>query len=374
MHMKLTKAILILSGMIIGVGMFGIPFSFAKAGFLIGTLELFILTGVVMLLHILYGEIIMATPSTHRLPGYVSLHLGSAWGKTAGLFSIFGIAGSLLAYIVIGAGFLQEIMRHIIPGSNTFIWALALTAGAGILALYPLKKEAKINGALTVVLLGLILFLSAKLFPYVNLDNLWVARAENFFIPYGVLIFALSGSAAIPDVVSLLQKKKKGIRTAIVAGTLLPGFLYFIFSLAVIGSVGKNVSPEAIQGLKLIFSEKIIILGSIIGFLAVATSFFTLSRYLKELLQLDFAIPKALAWASAIWVPFFFYMLGFDNFLAIIGIVGVVSGGAEATFLITVYHRIKSKELSPSLFSYGWKTALLVMFLGGVVYEIIYSL
>lgn len=371
---KIFEAILILSGMIIGVGMFGIPFSFAKTGFLIGGLELFILTGIIMLLHMLYADIIIATPTTHRLPGYVSLHLGKTWGRIAGSFSVFGIGGTLLAYIVIGSAFLYEIMQFIIPGTANFFWAFILASGAGILSLFPLKKEAAINGLLTIGLLGLLLFLTLALIPHIETSNLTTFHPENFFFPYGILIFALSGTAAIPDVVALLRQQRKSSRISITIGSLIPAALYFFFALSVVGSSGTNVSPEAIRGLRVLFGEKIVILGSAIGFLAVATSYFTLARNFKEMMELDFSMPKFLAWTAAIWGPLFLYSIGVDDFLKIIGIVGTISGGAEAAFLIATYHIIKRKETIPSRASYAWKIGLFLMFAAGVAYEIIYSL
>ena len=95
--------------MIIGAGMFGIPFSFVRAGFWLGAAELALLGGVMWVIHLRYGEVVLETPSRHRLPGYVRLYLGRwasmlAWGS-----ALFGIGGALLAYVVVGGLFLDSL-------------------------------------------------------------------------------------------------------------------------------------------------------------------------------------------------------------------------------------------------------------------------
>ena len=65
--MKFLEAVLILSGMIIGVGMFGIPFSFVSVGFWLGALELLVIAGAMTWLHLLYGEVVLKTPQPHSM-------------------------------------------------------------------------------------------------------------------------------------------------------------------------------------------------------------------------------------------------------------------------------------------------------------------
>src|SRR3989338_2493370 len=100
---KLIQGILILSGMIIGAGVFGIPFSFASLGFWPGAAELLVFTVVTVVLHFIFGEIVLKTPALHRLPGYIRIHLGYKWSILAWIGAFVGIFGTLLAYIVIGA-------------------------------------------------------------------------------------------------------------------------------------------------------------------------------------------------------------------------------------------------------------------------------
>ena len=72
---KEIQAVLMLSGMIIGVGMFAIPFSFSTAGFWLGTLELCVLALAILAVHLCYAEVVLHTNERHRLPGYVRRYM-----------------------------------------------------------------------------------------------------------------------------------------------------------------------------------------------------------------------------------------------------------------------------------------------------------
>jgi len=365
--MKFLEAVLILSGMIIGAGMFGIPFSFVKAGFILGTAELILLAGLVTLLHLLYGEIVLHTGVSHRLPGYARIYLGRRPAVIAFATSLFSIIGTILVYMLLGSVFLNSVVSNFWTGSTDFFWALMIMLSSATIIIFSLRREAVINGVLSAVLIGFILFLVANLLPNINTNNLGSISLSNFFIPYGVLFFALAGGIAVPDVVVLLNRQRVKVRRAIIIGTILPAILYFLFALAVVGTVGDAVSEEAILGLKPFAGEAVIIMGSIIGFLAVYTSLVIVASNFRDLLVFDFSFSKPVAWGVASFVPFLFYLSGLHNFIVIIGAVGAIAGGIEAALIISVYHKIRRAS---SAFSYTWKFSLLLLVLAGVGYEI----
>ena len=101
--MRYIEAILMLSGMIIGVGMFGIPYAFAASGFWLGTVLLVVLTAIAVFLHLLYGEIVLHTHGVHRMPGYARIYLGENAAALAWFSALFDGVGSLLAYAILGA-------------------------------------------------------------------------------------------------------------------------------------------------------------------------------------------------------------------------------------------------------------------------------
>ena len=351
--------------------MFGIPFSFVSLGFWPGAIELLILTIVTVVLHLIYGEIVLKTSTLHRLPGYIKIHLGEKWSILAWIGAFVGIFGALLAYIIIGSIFLKNIFNAFGFGFGEFYFAAVFALIGAFIIFFPLKKEAFLNGILTFVLIVFIVFLVAILFPKVDPVNLGSFNFSKIFVPYGVLLFALSGGIVIPDLVTILGRERKLARYAILIGTLIPALLYFFFAYAVVGSLGLRVSEEAIGGLGAIIGENVIILGSTIGFLAVFTSFVALGSSAKALFQLDFGLKKNFSWALVSFLPFIFYVLGFKNFIVIIGALGALVGGVDAGLIIGAYHKIKLKEgYRASIFSYFWKMLIYLMIVAGVFYEL----
>ena len=95
---KIIEALGLLLGMIIGAGLFALPYSFSKSGVLAGSL---IFVGVFLiswLMHLLFSAIIYSTPGKHRFPGYIKIHLGDGASQIAFIFSILSAYGAMLAY------------------------------------------------------------------------------------------------------------------------------------------------------------------------------------------------------------------------------------------------------------------------------------
>lgn len=370
---KLIQATLILSGMIIGVGMFGIPFSFFHAGFWLGVFELCVLTGIVLFLHLIYGEIVLSTEGYHRMPGYVKMYLGSGPACVSWCSAFFGISGALLVYIVLGSIFLNKISSVLWSGSNEFFWATAIAVFGAFIIFFPEKKTLAFNGILTVALIGFIIFLVIFLLPHVELKNLSGFSLKNIFIPYGVLLFALSGGVVVPDMISFLGKNRSLARRAIFFGTLIPALLYLFFSVAVVGVSGPAVSEEGIRGLTPYVGEYAVLIGSFIGFLAAFTSFIALGASFEELMRLDFNLPRLYSWAGVSIVPFLLYLLKFQNFIVIMGIVGAVAVGIDSALLVASYHAMRKKQgVKIQWHSRIWKYALYVIISGGVLYQFFY--
>lgn len=359
-----------MSGMIIGVGMFGIPFSFVKAGFWLGTADLLILSGVLLVLHLLYGEIVLKTPEKHRFPGYVKIYLGGTAAKFAWSSAFFGIIGTLLAYLVLGSVFLHNIFG-VWSKVSEFWWALILALAGAAATFFSLKKEALINGIATSLLVILLFFLSLSLLPQVKLANLQGFDLKNIFLPYGVLLFALSGGVVIPDLITFLGGDRRQVRAAISVGTMLPAVLYFFFALVIVGVLGGQVSPEAIQSLAGTGIPNFVLMGSLIGFLAIFTSLLVLSSSFQALLELDLKLSKRFAWLFGSLLPFVFYLVGFKNFILIIGAVGSVAIGIDSAFIVASYLRLKKKECyNLGWFSYLWSWGIYIMIVVGMVHYI----
>ncbi|QQG44924.1 MAG: hypothetical protein HYW89_02855 [Candidatus Sungiibacteriota bacterium] len=367
---KFLEAVLILSGMIIGVGMFGIPFSFARAGFWLGVVELAILAGVITLFHLLYGKIVLATQGAHRLPGYVRFYLGSRAGIISWASALFGISLTLLAYVLVGSFFLDNIFKVFWSGSNQIFWMGAVVMVGAAINLFSLKKEALVNGILTGVLIFFILGLIFFLLPQTATPNFTGFNPANLFIPYGVLLFALSGGVVIPEVIEVLGRNVKKAQSAIIIGTLLPALLYLFFALAVVGVSGAETSEDAISGL-LAAGKNLIFWGSAIGFLAVFTSFVVLNSNFQSLLTLDLKISSKVSWFIVSLLPVALYFAGFKSFVAVIAAVGALAVGIDSALIVAAHFVLRRREgWLPRPASYLWRFLLYGMIAAGVVYEL----
>ena len=359
-----------LSGMIIGVGMFAIPFSFGAAGFWLGAFELGLLAIVVMAIHLCYGEVVLHTKEHHRLPGYARQYLGNRAAKLADVSAFFGISGTLLAYILLGGIFLDGLVKGFIAGSNPLFWSMMLVGAGGVITFFPLKKTTIVTSVMTALLIGSIVLLIGFLLPRSAAIQLSGFHISNAFLPYGVLLFALTGATVIPDIVTFFKGTRSATRSVIAAGSLIPAVLYFFFALAVVGAAGKNVSPDAIAGLLPVAGRTVVVLGNIIGLLAVITSYIPLNISFQAFLHLDMGLSRRLAWAGGLFVPLFLFLLGFQNFLSVISVVGATTVAIDGGLILATYHMILHKRerniTRADMFKFGILYAVII---AGIGYE-----
>ncbi len=368
--MRFFKAVFVLAGMIIGAGMFAIPFSFAQTGFWLGAAELVVISGVMLVLHLLYGEVVLATPHFHRMPGYIRMHLGRRAALVSWASALFGTVGTLLAYLIIGSVFLETIVSRAALAGDGFLLASGLACFVALVTFFPLKKESAINGVLTIFEIAFVAGLSFLLLPHASPLRLTGIHWSNLFVPYGVLLFALSGASVIPDLVTVLGRDRAKVRAAIIAGSLIPAVLYFFFAYTVVGVTGSATSTDAIAGLATAVGGNIVLVASMAGFLAVLTSFIALSANFQAMLSLDLSVPRRAAWLTASAVPFLLYLAGFQNFIAIISIVGVMAFGVDGLLFLLMGRKIRQERhgrgIIPVWMSYG----ICTLIIAGVIAEL----
>ena len=375
MNKNFFYATAILIGTIVGAGMFGIPYVVAQSGFLVGAIFLLVLTAVSLLIHLIYGEIVCRTQEKHRLVGYAGYYLGKK-GKIIITFSLlFGLYGALLVYIIISGEFLSAIFSPLIGGS-AFIYSLIFLA-IGALAILRgliLIKRLELIMALFLILVVFLIFFTGL--PHLDMSNLKSIDLKYFFLPYGVILWALAGSSAIPEIKEVLKTDGKKYKKIIILGTVIPAILYFLFMFVVIGVAGVNTTPEAIQGLVGSLGKEVAILGAIFGTLAAITSFFIMGLCLKKVFWYDYKINKTLSWFLVCLIPLAGFLLGLRQFIPIIGFLGVVLGAIDGTILVLIYKKAKKfgnkkPEYSlkiPSVITY----ALIGIFVLGLIYQIFY--
>ena len=123
-------------------------------------------------------------------------------------------------------------------------------------------------------------------------------------------------------------------------GSLIPAILYFLFALAVVGASGTHISPDAIAGLSLVAGPMVVMLGNIIGLLAVMTAYVILNSSFQAFLTLDAHVTRRTAWAAGSLLPLFLFIIGFQNFISVISILGATIFVLDGGLILATYHVI----------------------------------
>ncbi|MBU1178388.1 amino acid permease [Patescibacteria group bacterium] len=375
MKSKLFSAVAIYTGTVVGAGIFGIPYVIAKIGFIPGVIYLVVLGTIVTIKMLCYGEVVSRTKEFHQTTGYAEKYLGK-WGKYAISFSLFfGLYGSLLAYMIGVGDFLYTILGDMLGGTPMlysllfFVLAsLAILAGLGMI----IRVEKVMFIALFIVI-SLFFVFGGK---HIDLENLRTFDFSHAFLPYGVLFFAFTGLSAIPDMSRMLKKEKHNFKKALLIGTVTVFFIYLCFTFIIVGISGAGTSPEAVVGLVGLLGKKIVIVGSVFGVLAMATSFLTLGLAMKEIYRYDYGLDKTLGWVLTCFVPLIIFLLGLVSFIGVLGAVGSVTGGISGIMILWMYLRAKKKgDQEPAYVIKVPKPViyiLSVIFALGALYEVYY--
>jgi len=364
---KLIYPVATLAGTTIGVGLFSLPYAASKVGLPLFLGWFAILGALVILVHLFYGEVALRTPDYKRFPGFAEYYFGKK-GKTIALITtIGGLLGAILAYIIIGGEFLTQLFQPIYGRGELFYTLIYFLIGAGLI-FFGIRAIAKIEFWGLVVFLIVLLGIFLRGLPFFKLANLFPKPQLSFiFLPYGLILFSCWGAALIPEIEEMLGKEKKLLGKVIVASLLLAIGVYLFFTITILGITGQKTTPSALPGLKSFLGDGVVILTLFFGLLTTFTSFISLGLTLKRVLSFDLGLSEFKAWLITCFVPFFFYFLGMKNFISLISFLGGVFLGIDGILMLLMYRKIKPKTTMLI-----WLLSL--VFLGGIIYEIIYTL
>lgn len=364
-------------GTIIGAGMFALPYVIVRAGFFWGLFHLFLAFCVVTCIHIFYSVVIASTPGKHRLPGYARIHLGVGAERFAFLSAFGGFYGALLVYGILGGIFLSRLFPFFEGGAHMFT-VLFFAVGALVL-LCNLRQVGEINFFITFFLIGAVGVLFLFLLPYIEFSNFkMVPDKTAWFLPYGIFLFAFAGASAVPDAAEAfyrgLQVPNGRFRRVLVLSTVIPLLVYLVFITSVIGVSGQATSSDAILGLEGFLGERAIRVGSLIGFLAVFTSFLALGLDLKNIFHYDAGASPLGAWVGAMAIPPILFVIGINDFVSIIGLVGAVAIGIDGILILLSALRVCRTGTRCTIGSISFHPIfpliLIVALSLGVVYEV----
>ncbi|MEK7482483.1 MAG: aromatic amino acid transport family protein [Patescibacteria group bacterium] len=354
-------------GAMVGAGVFGIPYAVARAGFWPGFICLVFLGGVAWLLHLVCGEVALRTQGKQRLPGYTKKYLGQSAYWLAVFSAIFGICAALLAYIILAADFVSLLFPSL--ASFNVLIAIVFWAILSIGVWRGLKAVAAVELVMAVLLIGVMVAIVAWGGPKINIAHFSGIDYQQLFLPYGVILFAFIGIAAIPEIEEILlsssgQHNAKSGRIfiwAISLGSLIPLLLYAGFTAVVVGVSGQNVSPDALKGLSPYLGSGIVRLGALFGILAITTSYLFWAINLKNTLIHDLNINKRLADIFIAVAPIALFLAGLRSFIGVIGVAGAFIGVIDGGLILLAFR--KAKTMGDRQPEYSLKIPGFVLFL-----------
>lgn len=335
-------------GGMVGVGVLGLPYAFAKSGWLVGFTMLLALGFFIMLLNFMYAEVVEQTSGRHRLVGYIQKYLGKIPSRLIAVVFALYAWGAMLAYILVGGDFLHTLLFPLLGGS-LLTYQLAMAVLSSFLTFGGIKKMVKVESVIVGILIFLFTFMILVSLPSLEPRNIFSVHLNSWFVPYGVLFFALSGLGVIPEMKDVLgARRRHELPHTILFGQMIIVLLYALFALAVVGVTGPLTTESAFDGLASVFGRTFAVAGSLLGSIIVLSIFSVVSIELQDTFRFDYKIPQKISWLLTVTVPVVLLLVGISQFVELIGFLGAVFGGFVGIVVAVMYEKMRRVGLCPA--------------------------
>jgi len=366
-----------LIGTAIGAGLFGLPYVASRAGFFPAMTLMFLLALLMLISNLMYGEIILRTRGNCRLVGCAHRYLGEKGGHITSFTSFLSLYSGNLVYIILSGIFLSSFLSPIL-GGDEFTYAIIAFAFVSLVTYLDTNIFSLFESWMVLVMLIIIATVSSKGVPYIDMANYLTSEPSQFFFPFGVMLFSLGASSAVPEIVRIVTRRRERIVNILSWGTMVYTLFYAIFIAAVVGVTGAETSEEAFRGLSIAVGDGVITAGFVLGFLAIITSYLVSNIAIKEILQFDYGMKTGPAWFLSCIVPLLLFLLGFRDFIKVINFAGGITGGLIGILIIIIFYNAKRKgDRKPEYtidVSYEISFLMIIVYILGIIYEIIYDL
>ena len=356
-----------MSALIIGAGMFALPYVFVEAGFLAGFLYLVLGAAIFSTLHVMYAEVIESTSGKHRFVGYAEIYLGFT-GKWASVVAVLlGMILTLTVYLILSASFIKLLA----PDLSSTVSVLIFWALGSAVVLISLNRLANFEFAVTLAMVGIVAILFILGFTMADLgalSSLPVLNLNQLLLPYGVVLFSLSGRAAISSVREYFSKRQLDggkLKRAVIWGTITPAVVYALFVMAIVWLSPRGVSVDAVSGIQISFPGVMGLIG-LLGFFVIWTSYFFLGIEARDILRYDFKIPPLIDSILIVFLPLILYFYSSQNLILFISIAGGIFLALESILVVLMRRSLRPIGI--------WGHFIILLLLGGIVYEVFTNL
>ncbi len=367
MNKNFLLSVTILAGTILGAGIFSLPYVLGRVGIFLAAAYLLFFGLVYFLVHRFYGEALLTAPPGHNFLYFLRESMSSWASRVSNVIILAEFLLVLTVYLILAPAFGALIFGAAAWPVLLVFWALGSlfiflrlnvvgwTEFLGVAALL----------AFIIVIFG---FGSG---PVAAAAVVWppIWNWPLFFLPFGPLLFSLAGRSAMAQVVDKERESERAGKPFSVTrvafwGTGLAVVVYFIFALGVL-RLTPQPTPDTLSGLGGLPPAVLVVLG-VIGLIAVWKSYIVIGLNTKEMLDLDLKWPRSLGAFTVVVAPIVFYLIGFNNFLSVIGLLGSLFLAFDSALVVHIWRRlVPGSKWRPV----SW--ALYAVFLAAAIFEII---
>lgn len=321
----------------VGDGVFALPFVFYNAGWLLGIFYMLLLGAFVVAAHIIYLKTLESEGEKNRLLGLAKKYFGSIGFWTGFVAIVVGLLLTLVAYLILGTQFIHLALPAVrLRYAFVVFWLLI-----SIVALMSDKevRALELAGIACTSLIIVIIFVSA--WPHIFFAGVPSVNWHDLFLPFGAVLFSLAGWTSIEPAYEARKHhdRSRSPWRALALGTAFAALLYAMFASGIIGSTaGSMITPDTASGLAAWPLWKKDLLAAL-GLVAVATVYLPISREIKNALEKDLRWPRGASRPLIVFAPPALVLLGLNNFLAVVGLVGGAFLSLQYLLIISVGRR-----------------------------------
>jgi amino acid permease len=371
MRKETLFSVSLLAGTIIGAGIFSLPYVVSRVGLIYGFFYLVAFALVYFCIHLMYAEVSEKHPGRHQFLYLAEQHFSKPLAEAISFVVLCEFLFVLTVYLILAPSFFELAFGWGGIGAMLVFWFLS---SAFMFVKLKWLGLAEFLGSIAIVMIvGLIFFaggtrpLSTPLFGTMNLPL--------FFLPFGPLLFSLSGRPAISKLVEEYHRARSNdhggatlpsLKKLIWWGTVLPAVVYVLFVVGVL-RLNPAVSPDALSGLAMLPHALRSLVG-ILGLLALWTSYFMIGLNVKDMLRLDVKWSSLSAGVLAVAAPLLLYFAGLREFFGAITFTGSVFLALEGIFVVVLWRKTFQRS--------SWRFVswpILAVFSVALAYEIIKS-
>ncbi|MCS5712411.1 aromatic amino acid transport family protein [Candidatus Berkiella aquae] len=232
---KVFGGAMLVAGTCIGAGMLGLPISTAASGFYPSTIAFLVCWVMMTLSALLMLEVSLWYPEETNLITMAKSTLGKAGESIAWICYVLFLYALMAAYTSGAAGLIGEGLTKIGLNAKWGIWIIVSLFG---LVVYLGAKW--VDGVNRIFMLFLVFAYFALVYhvvPQVSPSLLKEGHPKFLFSTAPLLVTSFGFHLLIPSLKNYMHGDIKGLRRAIIGGSLLPLVVYLLWELLILGVV-----------------------------------------------------------------------------------------------------------------------------------------